>query len=170
MQDVSKDHVILGRVTGLFGVRGWVKVFSYTEPRENIVGYKHWQIGQGGAWKQVKVLAGRRQGRGVVAQLEGFEDRDQAQALIGAEIAVARTALPPAAKDEYYWVDLTGCEVVTVEGRNLGRVDHLLETGANDVLVVKGERERLVPFIRDDVIKTVDLGARRITVDWDPEF
>lgn len=170
MQDVSEDHVILGRVTGLFGVRGWVKVFSYTEPRENIVGYRRWMIGQGGSWKQVKVLAGRRQGKGVVAQLEGFEERDQAASLIGAEIAISRAELPPANAGEYYWIDLIGCEVVAPDGAVLGRVENMLETGANDVLVVKGEREMLIPFIRELVVKAVDLGERRITVDWDSEF
>ena len=170
MQDASEDHVILGRVTGLFGVRGWVKVFSYTEPRENIVGYRRWLIGQHGAWKQVKVLVGRRQGKGVVAHLEGFEERDQAASLIGAEIAVARAELPPAGAGEYYWVDLIGCEVATADGIVFGKVESMLVTGANDVLVVKGERERLIPFIRGQVITAVDLGERRITVDWDPEF
>ncbi len=165
------EFIIVGRVSGLFGVRGWVKVYSYTEPRENIVTYSPWYLRtEGGEWSTREVVAGHRHGKGIVAQLRGCDDRDAAAALLGAEVAIRREQLPETAPGEFYWSDLVGLEVVTREGMLLGRVDHLLETGANDVLVVMGERERLIPYIDGSVILGVDLEGGRIEVDWDPEF
>lgn len=161
--------VVLGRVSGLFGVRGWVKVFSDTAPRENILGYPHWYLQRHGQWQAYDLLDGRRQGKAVVARLEGCDDRDQAAELIGADIAIRRDQLPPAKAGEYYWTDLQDLRVETLGGIDLGKVDHLFETGANDVLVVKGDRQRLIPFI-DGVIGEIDLDAGRIRVDWDPDF
>jgi 16S rRNA processing protein RimM len=103
-------------------------------------------------------------------KLEEVNDRDAAAGLAGAEIAVSRSALPSLGGRELYWVDLVGAEVVTREGVSLGRLDHMMATGANDVMVVKGERERLIPFLEDQVVTDVDLAAQRITVDWDPQF
>jgi len=160
--------LVLGSVTGLYGVRGWVKVFSETEPRENILAYKHWYLGEA---QTPRVLAeGRRHTKGVIARLEGCEDRDQAAALIGQTIAVRRDQLPEPATDEVYFADMEGLAVETLEGIPLGRVDHLFSTAANDVLVVKGDRERLLPFLWDRVVKDVDLDLGRIRVDWDPDF
>jgi 16S rRNA processing protein RimM len=105
-----------------------------------------------------------------VAKLATVNDRDEARVLVGADIAVDRCQLPALAKDEYYWNDLVGFDVVTQNGASLGRVTGLMETGANDVLVVSGDRERLVPFIRNRVVLEVDAEARRIEVDWDPDF
>ena len=104
------------------------------------------------------------------AKLEGIEDRDAAKAWVGSEVAVERDRLPDTDEGEYYWFDLIGAEVVDAGGRRLGRVQGLMETGANDVMVVRGERERLIPFIVEQVVKAVDLDARRITVDWDSEL
>ncbi|MBD3608971.1 MAG: ribosome maturation factor RimM [Gammaproteobacteria bacterium] len=165
-----KEPVVLGRINGLFGVRGWVKVFSHTEPRDNILRYSPWLVKHQGRWQELKLLNGQRQGKGIVAQIEGFDDRDKAATLIGADIAVYRDQLPPSAPNEYYWADLKGCRVVTTEGIELGQVKGLFETGANDVMVVKGERERLLPFVQQDVVIKVDLDERLIEVDWDPEF
>lgn len=162
-------YVMLGRVSGLYGVEGWVKVFSYTQPRENILKYSSWYLREGDRWVRRSLIRGRRHGRAVIASLEGCSDRDQARALIGADIAIAREQLPKPGQGEYYWSDLIGLEVVTVAGERLGRVDYLMETGANDVLVVAGERERLIPFI-DEVITSVDLDGGCLTVDWDPDF
>lgn len=166
----NNDRIVLGRVTGLFGVKGWVKVFSDTDPREGIVKYSPWLLNQGSDWRSVNVEAGQRQGKTIVAKLAGIDDRDAAAALIGAAIAVPRGRLPPAAPGEVYWADLEGLAVKTVAGVELGLVSHLIETGANDVLVVKGERERLIPFIREQVIKTIDLDQGVLVVDWDPDF
>jgi len=158
--------VVLGRVAGVYGVHGWVRVFSETEPRENILSYSPWLVG--GVTREV--VEGRRHGKGLVARLAGFDDRDQAAALVGREIAVRREQLPPARPDELYWADLEGLAVETRDGVSLGRVSHLFDTGANDVMVVKGERERLIPFVWGDVVEDVDLAAGKIRVDWDPDF
>lgn len=162
--------VPLGRISGVFGVDGWVKVFSYTEPREKILDYGPWHLKRNdGDWREVAVLDGRRQGETVVARLSGIDDRDQARALNDTEIAVTRDRLPPPGEGEYYWTDLEGLAVRTLEGRDLGRVEHLFRTGANDVMVVAGERERLIPFVLDRFVRAVDFDAGVIRVDWDPE-
>jgi 16S rRNA processing protein RimM len=163
-------RVPLGRVGGPYGVRGWVRITSGTQPPEKIFEYRPWLLERNGAWHPVEVISGRVHGKGLVAQLAGCSDRDQAAALAGAEIAVARTALAEPAADEYYWADLVGLAVVTSEGVDLGVVDHLIETGANDVLVVRGERERLIPFTPGHAVVAVDLEQRRLTVAWDPAF
>ena len=162
--------VILGRVSGLYGVKGWVKIFSHTEPRQSIIDYDPLYLQRADGWQIYKVSTGRTQGKGVVVHFEGIDDRDVAATLVGSMIAIDRHQLPTTADDEYYWTDLEGLQVMTVEGVNLGTVSHLIETGANDVLVIVGERERLVPFIRDSVIKHVDLAQGIITVDWQPDF
>lgn len=163
-------RVILGQVAGLYGVKGWVRVFSHTQPRDNILRYSPWRLRLAGEWKELPVETGRRHGKGVIAKLAGVEDRDAAARLLGADIAVARSQLPRPAEGEYYWADLEGLEVLTLEGVSLGRVSHLLETGANDVLVVRGERERLIPFTPGIAVREVDLAGGRICVDWDPDF
>lgn len=164
------DVLIVGRISGLYGVRGWLKVYSYTEPRENIVEYSPWLIGRENHWRSVEVEEGRAQGKGVVAKLAGCDDRDAAALLVGQDIAIRRDQLQAPQAGEYYWADLEGLRVVTLEGVELGVVDHLFETGANDVVVVRGERERLLPFVQGDVIRRIDLQAGVMEVDWDPEF
>ncbi|WP_316368205.1 ribosome maturation factor RimM [Candidatus Thiodiazotropha sp. CDECU1] len=164
------ELIIMGRVSGLFGVRGWLKIYSHTSPREGIVRYRDWYLKQGGDWKHYKLIAGRSQGKGVVAQLQGIDDRDLAAPLVECDIAVQREQLPALESGEYYWTDLQGLRVVNLEGVELGVVSHLFETGANDVMVVRGERERLIPYTTGEAIQEVDLEHGRITVDWDPEF
>jgi 16S rRNA processing protein RimM len=160
--------LVLGRISGVFGVRGWLKIFSETEPRENILTYSPWYLGTSQtAWE---VAEGRLHGKSVVARVEGCEDRDCAADLVGRVIAVRRDQLPPSLADEFYWADLEGLNVETLDGVLLGRVGRLFATAANDVLVVEGERERLVPFIWEQVVKDVDLERRRMLVDWDSEF
>ena len=158
---------MLGRVSGLFGVKGWVKVFSHTRPREAILDYKCWFLKQEGNWRPVVVREGKRHGKSVIAQLEGVDDRDLAAALIDCDIAVSRADLPEAEEGTYYWADLEGLQVVHKDGTVLGTVSYLLETGANDVLVIEGEKERLVPFIADEVILDVDVVKGVIRVDWE---
>jgi 16S rRNA processing protein RimM len=161
---------MIGRISGLYGVRGWVKIFSYTRPIKNILNYSPWQLGQHGQWQTISVSEGRVQGKGIIAHLESINDREQASRLLGAEIAVERQQLPQPAKGEYYWADLIGLTVINREGITLGQVDHLLETGANDVLVLKGERERLIPFLLESVILDVDLTQSVLRVDWGVDF
>jgi len=168
---VQDEFVILGRVSGVLGLAGWVKVHAETREREGILGYNPWYLRGTTGWQPYRLIEGRVQGSGVVvAQLEGVGDRNAAQALIGAEIAIRREQLPKLKRGEYYWSDLEGLKVVNTEGIGLGNVSHLFETGANDVLVVRdGERERLIPFTKD-AVRNVDLAAQVIRVDWDPEF
>jgi len=167
---VDENLVVVGRVAGLYGVRGWIKVLSYTEPRKNILGYRPWYLERADVIEQIDLAAGREQGKGLVAQVAGIEDRDVAAGLIGANILVNRDLFAQTGSNEYYWRDLVGLRVVTIEGVTLGVVDSLLETGANDVLVLQGDRRRLIPFVMDDIVKRVDLDAATIVVDWDPEF
>ena len=164
------DRVTMGRVSGAFGVRGWVKVRSDCEPVERLLEYSPWQMDTATGWRSHVLVDGKVHGSGLVAKLADIDDRDQAQALAGVNIAVDRSQLPVLAEDEYYWNDLIGLGVVTRDGKELGRVSGLMQTGTNDVLVVSGERERLIPFIREQVVLAVDAEAPRIEVDWDPDF
>lgn len=157
-------------MTGLYGVKGWIKVHSYTHPRENIVNYIRWTLRQGDGHAPVEVVNGRLQGRTVVAKLLDIDDRDRARSLIGAEITVARDDLPPCRRDEYYWTDLEGLGVQTEAGEDLGHVDYLFSTGAHDVLVVAGDRQRLIPFAQHRVVREIDLERGLIVVDWDPDY
>ena len=163
--------VTLGHVTGAHGLQGWIKVHSDTSPRENIATYSRLLLNRGEGWQSWKLSSGRRQGKNVVLKLQGCNDRDTAEALAGARIAIERDQLPELeAPDQFYWTDLEGLAVETAAGESLGTVDHLFETGSNDVLVVKGDRERLIPFILEQVVLDVDLESRRMVVNWDPEF
>ena len=162
--------VPVGQIHGLHGVKGWVKILSHTDPRENIIRYRPWHLNQGGQWTPTEITAGRRQGKTVIAHLAGIDDRDRAATLLGTGIAVRRDQMPPPKPGEYYWIDLEGMPVVTRTGEPLGKISHVFATGANDVIVVRGERERLIPFVEPDVVRTVDFDNHRMTVDWDPNF
>ncbi|MGN2253649.1 ribosome maturation factor RimM [Frateuria sp. GZRe12] len=168
----ASRRVLVGRIVGLYGVQGWLKIESWTEPRTQIFKYQPWLLETApGEVKEVAGITGRPQGKGLICHLPGVDERDAATALVGQDIHVSRELLPPPAKDEYYWVDLEGLEVVTTEGVALGRVTHLFATGANDVVVVRdGARERLIPFVQGTYVRSVDLSGGRMVVDWDPEF
>jgi 16S rRNA processing protein RimM len=164
-------RIVLGRIAGVYGIRGWVKIESWTRPLQNILDYPEWQLGRAGQWRRMRVVEGRRHGRGLVAQLADdagnvCDDRSRATGLVGNEIAVARGQMPPPAPNEFYWADLVGLEVEDLNGRRLGRVRELFETPAHDVLVVSNERERLIPCVLGPVVKSVDLETGRIRVDW----
>ena len=162
-------HIIVGRVQGVFGVHGWVKVYSYTRPPDNIFDYPNWQLGRPGAGRAVAVAAHRRHGNKLLARLEGIDDRDQAAALINQEISVARALLPPLPPGEFYWQDLIGLQVVNQDGRLLGAVARMLETGANDVMVVAADgtdAELLIPYVAGVYVTRVQIDAGRIVVDW----
>ena len=167
----AKDqHVIIGQISGLHGVRGGLRGFSYTHPRDRIFAYDTWLLKTNTAWIARKVVAGKGQGKGLVAFLEGISDRDQARELVGVEIAVTRDQLPQLAADEYYWNDLLHLEVIDTHGRSLGRVVEMQNTGANDVMVVQGGTKIMVPWVMDKVIKQVDIEAGRIYIDWDAGY
>ena len=167
----EQRFVTLGRITGAHGIKGWVKVLSETSPRANIVQYSPWYLVRGGRHEEWKVQDGRMQGKSVVAKLTGCNDRDMAEGLAGLEIRIRRDQLPPATEPgEFYWADLVGLAVRTLDGVELGRIDQLFETGANDVIVVDGDRERLIPYLWEQVVREVDLQQGVMRVDWDPDF
>ncbi len=165
-------RVLVGRIVGLYGVQGWLKIESWTEPRLRVFDYQPWLLGAApGVETQIDGVKGRSQGKGIVAHFPGVTDRERAAALVGQDIHVAREQLPAAAAGEYYWADMEGLAVFTTQGIALGLVSHLFATGANDVVVVRdGERERLIPFVQGSVVQSVDLSAQRMVVDWDPDF
>lgn len=167
----SERRILLGRVTGAFGVRGELKIESWTDPGLAIFKYQPWILrAPNGQESAISGARGRDSGKHLVASFPGIDDRDTVEAMRGSEIHVARSALPPPNADEYYWVDLEELDVQTVQGVALGRVSYLFSTGANDVLVVRGDRERMIPFVCPDCVKSVDFEANLIIVDWDPEF
>lgn len=170
--NADDDRLILvGRIVGLHGVAGEIKIESFTDPRMQIFRYQPWTLVSATGDRQIKGCKGREHGKGIVASIAEVKDRDQASGLMGSEIKVRRSVLPPPKPGEYYWADLEGLEVVTIEGIRLGQVSHLISTGANDVMVVKdGDRERLLPFVVGHYVKEVDFNVGRIAVDWDPEF
>ncbi len=172
MADVVDGKLILGRINGIYGVHGWVKVYSHTVPIENIFRYQPWFLrGKDGVWREVKVLDHRPHmgGKALVAKLEGVRDREQARALMGCDIGIDRDQLPDS-DDGYYWVDLIGCEVIDQHGDSLGKVVGMIETGGHDVMRVRGEAgQHLIPLVEGHFVSRVDLAARRIHVDWDGE-
>lgn len=171
MKKDSERRILLGRVAGAFGVRGELKLESWTEPRSAIFKYQPWILRTpAGQESEISGVRGRDSGKHLVATFPDVTDRDVVESMRGTEIYIARSALPPPNPNEYYWVDLEGLDVQTVDGVKLGQASHLFSTGSNDVLVVRGDRERMVPFVMDDFVKSVDFDANLIVVDWDPEF
>jgi 16S rRNA processing protein RimM len=168
----SEEFIPVGKISGAFGVKGWVKVYSYTEPRSNILQYSPLFLSRQGKWIEIKVSGGHVQGKGIVMGISNVTDRDQVQPLIGAELAIKKAQLEPADEDEFYWTDLVGMAVINLQQIEFGFVDYMLETGANDVLVVKAKdkTERLIPFVMDEVVKSVDLDKKLIQVDWPEDY
>ncbi len=169
MSQHDDDLVCVGHILGSQGIKGWVRIFSNTSPRENIVSYSPWFIEQGSVQKATAVQ-GRRQGKNVLARLEGIEDRTQADELTGCRIFINPQQLHRLEAGEYYWSDLVGLAVETVQGQPLGVIASMMETGADDVMVLAGERERLIPFVIDQIVREVDLENQRLVVDWLPEY
>jgi 16S rRNA processing protein RimM len=161
--------VVMGRIVAPYGIKGWVKIQPFTQQPRGLLDYPEWQVGREGDWQTWVVETARLHGNTVTAKLQGIDDRDQAAVLRGMRIAVSRDDFPEPGSGEYYWADLVGLEVVNEAGVALGRVTEVFETGANDVLVVAGERERLLPFI-GPVIRQVDVAGGRIVVDWDADY
>ncbi len=164
-------RILMGRIHGAFGVRGEIKLESFSSPVDAIFRYRPWTLRTAqGVEREIEGARGRNTAKGIVMQMPGVDDRDAAEALRGSEIFVPRSALPPPKPGEYYWVDLEGLRVVNTDGVDFGTVSHLFSTGANDVMAVRGERERLIPFVQPDYVKAVDFETGTVTVDWDPEF
>ena len=170
MSSSSQPLIVMGKIAGAYGIKGWIKVMSFTQPPEKILRYRPWYLLASGEPQIIKLKAGKPHGKTLVAWLEGIEDRNQAELLNGYEIAIEREQLPQLDNNQYYWSDLINLKVVNQQGIDFGRVTSLVETGANDVLVVQGERERLVPWILEQVIVQVSLEQGLISVDWDADF
>jgi 16S rRNA processing protein RimM len=159
----------MGRITVPFGIKGWVKIHPYTETPDSLLAYPKWWIGNDPDWRELQVEKAEVHGQSVAAKLAGCEDRDAAALYRGKQIAIARDAFPAAAENEYYWADLVGLEVVNEQDEKLGKVTEVFETGASDVLVVVGDKERLIPFL-ESVVKQVDLQGRVVRVDWGLDY
>lgn len=173
----QNNRIVMGKLGSTYGIRGWLKVFSYTDNAESIFDYSPWYLNQKGKWVEYKVESWKRHGQGYVCKLAGLDVREDAQLMTNFEIAIDPASLPELSEDEFYWRELFGMQVFTTKGYDLGEVTDLLETGSNDVLVIKanlkdafGQKERLVPYLEEQVVKKVDREARRIEVDWDPGF
>lgn len=169
--DEATQFVTLGRVSGAHGIQGWIKVHSDTSPRENIGTYHPIYLNRGNGWIEWQTEKSRLQGKAFVMKLKGCNDRNLAEALKGCDIAVKRSQLADDnVEGEYYWLDLQGLLVVTTDGVELGTISRLFETGSNDVIVVDGDKERLIPYLWQQVVLEVDLDQGQMVVDWDPEF
>jgi len=165
----DSDWIVLGRIAAPFGIKGWVKVQTFSDDPATLMDFESWRIGRGEQQMHYAVEAVQDHSNTLVAKLVGIDDRDAAYALRGQEISVTRSDLPPPQENEFYWSDLIGLKAVNHEGVELGRVDSLLETGAHDVLVVKGTREHLIPFVAAFVGK-VDVAGGTIEVDWGEDY
>lgn len=176
MEVIGKD-VTLGKVGAVYGIKGWLKIHSFTDDQEAILDYFPWSLKLGNKIQSVEITDWRKHNNGLVVKVAGIDDRDVAQKLVGAEIFVSEDALSDLPEGEFYWRDLIGMSVVTDKGYDLGQVSDIMETGANDVLVVKanlkdgfGKKERLIPYLIDQVILSVSTENKQICVDWDPGF
>lgn len=168
----SHSMVVVGRFGKPHGIKGWITIHSFTEPYDNLLDYQPWFIQEQGTktWKALEYEKVEFHAKGIVVLLKGVTDRNMAALYTQSEVAVLKSQLPVLPENEHYWSDLEGLNVVTKEGVILGQVEHLFETGSNDVLVVKGERQRLIPYLMGNTILNVDPDNSVITVDWDPDF
>jgi 16S rRNA processing protein RimM len=166
MGDDSSALIQLGFVGAPYGVRGWVKLRSHTDPPERLLEHRSLMLGRDSVWQSYRIEASGRSGGALTVKLAGVEDRDQAQALRGAQICVPRSELPPRDDRDFYRADLIGCEVVNLEGTGLGRVQNFMETPAQVLMVVRGAKDVLIPAV-PQYLRRVDLQARRVVVDWD---
>ena len=166
----QKAIAVLGQLGAPYGVHGWMKLHSFTEELTDIFNYRPWYLHQQGQWQPIVLEEWKTHGNGLIVKLAGCETPEAARVYTQGEIGIERDLLPSLDNNEYYWTDLIGLTVQNEEGVVFGVIDHLIATGANDVLVIKGERERLVPFILDEIVKKVDVSARSMVVAWDAEF
>ncbi len=169
MRRGQDETICVGHITGAQGIQGWVRVFSNTSPRENIVSYSPWLVEAGDRLQAIEI-EGRLQGRNVIARLAGVEDRDQANEMTGSKIYILPEQLPKLEEGEFYWSQLIGLKVESLQAHALGTIEAMMETGANDVMVLNGDRERLIPFVMDEVVREIDLTNKRVVVDWQPDY
>lgn len=162
---------MLGKIAGTFGVQGWVKVSSFTDPLDNLLQYEYWQVRRGEQWSALEVTAGRMTGKGVLAKLKGIDTPEAARVLVGSELGVWRHELPATAPGEYYLSDLEGLQAVAATGETLGTIDHFRSTPTATVVVIRnGKRaEQWVPFVKERIVR-VDLDAGQVVLDWPAEL
>ena len=175
----ADSTLVLARIGKTHGIKGWVRLISFTSPETNVGNYRHFQGASKGLKSQTLALemdAYKLQGNGLIAHFKGYDDPEAARALTGMELAVGNDELPALPDGEYYWYELQGLQVVNPHGECFGEVKELLETGANDVIVVVpnqnsiDDQERLIPFLRERVVLEVDLSNKQITVDWEADY
>jgi len=170
---VQDTHIQVGHIQGVFGIKGWLKIFSHCRPKEKILDYLIWELRSPKGDETFELEEGKLHGNGIIAKLKNVDDRIYAEMLKGADIWVAKADLVELDENEYYWFELEGLKVVTIKGEYLGHVKKLMETGANDVLVVMNatdKQEIFIPYIKEQVIKKVDLEQKTITVDWQKDY
>ncbi|MGM7319474.1 ribosome maturation factor RimM [Idiomarina sp. ST10R2A5] len=172
----QSEQIVVGRLGAVYGVKGWLKVQSFTDDPESIFEYSPWLLSQK-TEREMKVVEWRRHNNGLIARLEGISDRDEAACLTGADICITADELPALADDEFYWRDLIGMRVVNTKGYDMGVVEQIMPTASNDVLVVKansndgfGKSERLIPFIQSEYVTEVNKEEKRIQVEWPSDF
>ena len=165
----NNKKLLVGKINGFFGLQGWVKVFSYTNPRTNILNYSPWSIKVDGNFQSIDITSGREQSKTIVAHIKGIDNREDSQKFIGQDIYINKEQLPELTQGEYYWHELIGFDVINKDGEQLGTVDYFVETGANDVLVVKGKKEYWIPYIEPFLV-SIDSKNNKILVDWDKDF
>lgn len=163
----SSQKVIIGRLGAAYGIKGWLHLISFTDPISNIFSYKNWQLKKNGQTLPIRLEAHKAHGKGYVIKIRDINDRELAAQHKGLEITIDRSELPQPKNEEYYWSDLVGLSVSTTTGESLGVIDYLFETGANDVIVTKGDKQHFIPYI-DGVIISVDLSTNNMTVEWEP--
>ncbi len=168
---------VVGKLGSTYGIRGWLRIYSSTEQAESIFDYQPWFLKIKGKWQPTELENWRHHNHEIIVKLKGVDDREAAQTLANVEIGVDLSVFPELEEGDYYWHDLIGCSVVNLEGYTMGTVTEMMETGSNDVLVVKantkdafGKQERLIPFLYEQVVKRVDLTTKTIEVDWDAGF
>ena len=165
----NNKKLLVGKINGFFGLQGWVKVFSYTNPRTNILNYSPWSIKVDGNFQSIDITSGREQSKTIVAHIKGIDNREDSQKFIGQDIYINKEQLPELTQGEYYWHELIGFDVINKDEERLGTVDYFVETGANDVLVVKGKKEYWIPYIEPFLV-SIDSKNNKILVDWDKDF
>lgn len=164
----ADEGILIGRIGGPYGIKGWVRLISYADPQETIFDYGTFTS----PWGQMLLEKGRPHGKGLVAKFEGVEDRNTAETIRNVDLFVSSSAFAELEPGEYYWHELVGLRVIDAEGMVLGRVDHLLETGAHDVIVVRreGGGQQLIPYVAGEIVQGVDLEAQTITVAWGMDY
>lgn len=168
---------VVGKLGSTYGIRGWLRIYSSTEESESIFAYQPWFLKIKGQWQPTEIENWRHHNHELIVKLKGVDSREDAQLLANVEIGVDLSVFPTLEDGDFYWHDLIGCSVVNLQGYSMGVVTEMMETGSNDVLVVKangkdafGKQERLIPFLFEQVVKRVDLATKTIEVDWDPGF